>query len=47
VTANGQLTFNGRVDGQLQAAGNSLVLTYSYADPDGYQSTFQIPLVRQ
>lgn len=47
VTANGQLTFNGRVDGQLQATGNSLVLTYSYVDTDGYQSTFQIPLTRQ
>ena len=47
MTANGQLTFGGRVDGQLQAAGNGLMLTYSYADPDGYQSTFQIPLTRQ
>jgi uncharacterized repeat protein (TIGR01451 family) len=47
VTANGQLTFGGRVDGQLQASGNTLVLTYAYVDPDGYQSTFQIPLTRE
>jgi hypothetical protein len=47
VTANGQLTFAGRVDGQLQANGNTLVLMYAYVDPDGYQSTFQIPLTRE
>jgi hypothetical protein len=47
VTASGQLSFGGRVDGQLQAAGSSLVLTYTFADPDGYQSTFQVPLTRE
>jgi uncharacterized repeat protein (TIGR01451 family) len=47
VTANGQLTFGGRVDGQLQANGNTLILTYAYVDPDGYQSNFQIPLTRE
>jgi uncharacterized repeat protein (TIGR01451 family) len=46
VSPNGALSFGGRTDGVLQPAGNSLVLVYNYITT-GYQSTFQIPLVRR
>jgi uncharacterized repeat protein (TIGR01451 family) len=47
VNPNGQLIFGTRTDGQVQAAGNPLRLTYNYVDSDGYQSVFQVPLTRQ
>ena len=46
VSTNGALSFNGRTDGVLQPGGNTLVLVYNYLTT-GYQSTFQIPLVRR
>lgn len=46
VTAEGLVGANGRADGSLQVAGNSLLLTYNFAQT-GYQYTFQVPLVRR
>jgi uncharacterized repeat protein (TIGR01451 family) len=46
ISPNGLVGFGGRTDGQLQAAGNSLVLIYNYTAA-GYQSLFQIPLNRR
>jgi uncharacterized repeat protein (TIGR01451 family) len=46
ITPTGVVGFGGRTDGQLQAAGNSLVLIYNYM-VGGYQSLFQIPLSRR
>jgi hypothetical protein len=46
VTPDGRLGFNGQTDGQLLPAGNGLQLTYHFVG-DSYDSTFQVPLIRE
>jgi uncharacterized repeat protein (TIGR01451 family) len=46
VTPDGRLGFGGQTDGLLQPLGGSLLLTYEFMG-DNYDSTFQVPLVRQ